>query len=538
MTEKLKKHGDITEDEALHIFILATVTYAYEMEWNYSNLHKTCFNHRFDFTGLSEALGKWYEEVFSRISDRRAPEKYRNFIGSIPSNMACPPLAYAVTPASYVAKAMERVRQWKTDSLEQNFRTSDFVCANKKMAGWIKDNVPLSFDVSYHVMYHDLGNVTFARFGALGSLPFYEREVDEETFWKLSETGLVPFLQCNSVVKGKTLYAVACPVEYKNVLDAVVDGRPASEEIKTSTRVPKDLSYINSLTSRLPSGDITLEEADNLYLLFKTYQALKLAAQKAHSSETVREAKKATDPGMEALRSWYRRVETSLKQNKRGNFVYTLPGDMNMNLFQIRKQVKRCLEMLPEEPLEVTTRNEDRFPVKDVFLDSKYLVIDRPPNKYVRYFSNRYGFFARNDIDINEWKPVARCEDGNGDSMFDNEYGSPKLGKLRFAESLGIKFIVMGKNTVAVKKDDLEKTLEILSVPDDEVVQAAMFAVQKDLEETRKTGGSALKEKWLKGIGKHCMPLRYMRKGAETAYNRQKEKKEYLDENEWMEVDR
>jgi hypothetical protein len=539
MTKKLKKEGDVSENEALYIFILATVVYAYEMGWNYATRYDASFNYRFDFSELSEALGKWYEEVLSRISDFRAPEKYRNFIGSIPSNMACPPLTYATSPGSHVAKAMEKVRQWKVDALEKSFRTSDFVCANKKMADWIKDNVPLSFDVSYHVMYHELGNVTFARFGVLGSLPFYEREVDEETFWKLSEIGAVPFLQCNSVVKGKTLYAVACPVEYKDLLNAAVDGKSVSEEIKTSARVPKDLSYINSLISRLPAKDITLEEADNLYLLLKMYQALKIAAQKAHSPETRREALKATDPGLEALRSWYERVETSLKRKRRGNFIYTLPNNMNMPLFQLGKQVKRCLKMLPKEPLEVTMRNEHSFPVKDVFLDARRLVINQAPafpNKYVRYLSNRYGFFDRNDIDINEWKPVARCEDSNGEYMFDNMYGSPTLGKLRFAESLGIRFIVMEKNTVAVRKDDLEKTLEILSVPDDEVVQAAMFAVKRD-EETRKKTGVPVEE-WLKHIGENCIPLMYMQQGAEIAYNRQKEKKEYLDEYEWMVMDR
>lgn len=64
---------------------------------------------------------------------------------------------------------------------------------------------------------------------------------------------------------------------------------------KTSTHTPKDISYIDSLTSHVSfKRDISLEEADDLYLLFKMYQALKTAALKVKGP--VRQLKMQPNP--------------------------------------------------------------------------------------------------------------------------------------------------------------------------------------------------------------------------------------------------
>ena len=64
MTEKLRWQGDVTADEAMHIFLLAVVAYAYEMG-ALEGRYKNSFGGKFDCAELSSALGEWYDEVFS-----------------------------------------------------------------------------------------------------------------------------------------------------------------------------------------------------------------------------------------------------------------------------------------------------------------------------------------------------------------------------------------------------------------------------------------------------------------------------------------
>jgi len=97
-TEKLKNKGDVSEDEATRIFILATVVYAYEMGETLDKQYRNSFRDKLDVSEISEALGKWYKEVFLRISDDQEsdviPSEYYNFVASIPSPLICPPTNY------------------------------------------------------------------------------------------------------------------------------------------------------------------------------------------------------------------------------------------------------------------------------------------------------------------------------------------------------------------------------------------------------------------------------------------------------------
>lgn len=120
------------------------------------------------------------------------------------------------------------------------------------------------------------------------------------------------------------------------------------------------------------------------------------------------------------------------------------------------------------------------------------------------------------------------------------------LEKLLLMESLGIKYIVMYKDIVAVKEKDREKMLEIINVPNNKIMRVAGFAAQKELEEirdesdrlTKKPENSealdilARREKRLRTVREDYIPLEHITKGVEIAYNMQKE--EYLDEGEWM----
>jgi len=275
-----------------------------------------------------------------------------------------------------------------------------------------------------------------------------------------------------------------------------------------------------------------------------------MAALYSYDQHFTQQVQDVTKPGLDALSLWYKTVKRELKKGRRGNFVYTLPSNLDMNLYQLRKPIERCLEMLPKEPPEVVTRYDDRFSVKDALLDTKCTKVTGVSDKYVRYRSSRYGFFKRNDIDLEQWKPVIRCKECAGDDIFDRSFGIPILGKLRFAEfSLGIKQIVMG-DVVAVKEEDYQKMLEVLKLSDSKIMEIAEFLVQKELEEiwaereklaktpenSEKLDALKRRENMLKR--KSGIPLGHVIKGVEIAYKAQRAREEYLDEGDWMEMDR
>jgi len=538
MTEKLRTQGDITVDEAAHIFVLATVIYTYEAGHVFERRYRKIFGDKFDYTEMSAALDEWYKEVFSRIPDYRPMNKYRNFVASIPSRFLCPLIKMKVDSKLYTktTKTRNQKPNKKERSLKSLFSTTDYfyfdeVKANREMQKWLKNNVPLSFDA----IRCDERTV-LARFGVLGLLPTIKKTIKKEkieTLWKLH----VPFLRSDKTKD--EFYSVIYPPEYKDVVDAVANDLPLPPMPQESSRAPRDIEYINSLIERLPYQDITLEEADNLYLLFKMYQALMVAA--LDGNGYLRDGiEKTVEPGLNALRSWYETVEKELKKGRRGNFVYTLPSDLSMNLYQLRKPVENCLKMLPKEPPEIAVRDKEDLPVKDVFLDTSCMPIstehvigtNRFEVKSFRYQTGRYGFFERNGINLKEWKPVLRCHGYMGNTALNLFYGDPVLGKLRFAEHLGIKYIVV-ENVVAVKEKDRERMLEILNLPNDKIMLAAEIAAQKDPKTAQDD-----KNTWNELMGTKNPSLEHVIQGVEMVYKAQKDQKEYIDDGSWMEIDR
>ena len=416
----------------------------------------------------------------------------------------------------------------KQHILKKVFKTPEhFSCsANEKMVVWIKNNVPLSFDVICYrgELNPKYGGIDFARFGLLDVLPTYEREIEKEKSQILFDID-IPFLR--SALNEKTdTYSVICPLEYKEVLDAIADNAPIPEipPEKADVYIPKDVAYINSLASSLPFRDITEEEADNIYLLFKMYQALRIAALKGKGSAHFKQqAQNATEPILNALVVWYKAVEKELKKGRRGNFVYTLPSNPDMNLYQLRKPIKKCLEMLPKEPLKVAIRSKEDLPIEDVFFDTGCTTMKKGSNKSFLCETSRCGFYERNGANLKEWKPILQYNEGFSEDFILNSYSEgPAIGKLRFAEySLGIKYIIVdGK--IAVKEKDYQKMVEVFKLSDSKIMEAAELIKQKKKEE---------------GV-QNVEPLEYIIKGVEMVYKAQKAQEEYFEENDWMEIDR
>ena len=205
MIKKLKTQGDISKEEATRMFVLATVIYAYGMGQYKESRFWDNFNYKFDFSELSDAIGRWYKEVLLRIPDKISGE-YHNFIASIPSAMVCPPPEsshYRESTAPRTMSAIREIRYEKAYALRKNPVTSDSVCANGPMVEWLESNVPLSFDVTYCYKYTYDFEVQFARFGVLNLLPIHVREIDEDGLRKLSDLD-IPILRTESIVrKGK-----------------------------------------------------------------------------------------------------------------------------------------------------------------------------------------------------------------------------------------------------------------------------------------------------------------------------------------------
>jgi len=499
MTEKLKTQGDVTEDEATYIFILATVVYTYELGQHFGKQHLNDFNFKFNYPDVSEALGEWYDEVRSQISDEF---EFHNFITTIPSIPLCPVLIGVERSYARTLHAIYKVWYEKGHILERNWTTSNSLHnVDERMFQWLKENAPLSFDI----MPGSRGKIHFVRYGVLGLLPVYESEIEQEKLHKLTET---------------------------------------------KTRAPKDVTYIESLTSRLYShGDISLEEADNLYLLLKMYQILRARARQAKGPEAApfrQKIRSMAEPGLQALRLWYEAVEKMLKQNKHGNFVQTLPNNTSMNLYQLGAPIKRCLKILPKEPPEVIVRCNDVFDIKDVCLDVGRVAIKTEFDEYAYYISSRYGFFERNGIDMSLWKTITKYENRAWKDIFEsprkNMMENIMLGKLCFAEYLGIKYIIIN-NAIAVQEEDRKKALEILNLPNNKILYAAELAVQKDLEKiqnelTKRPEDETLvnKERALRTMNADNIALEYITQGVKMVYKAQKDKEEYIEDGDWMEV--
>jgi len=121
-------------------------------------------------------------------------------------------------------------------------------------------------------------------------------------------------------------------------------------------------------------------------------------------------------------------------------------------------------------------------------------------------------------------------------------------GKLYFAErSLGIKQIVI-EDMVAVKEEDYPKMLEVLKLPDIKIMNIAQLLGQRELEEIRaekerlaKTPENYKKLDVLErkeSILKRTVVIEHVIKATEMVYEAQKAQEEYLEENNWMEIDR
>ena len=225
----------------------------------------------------------------------------------------------------------------------------------------------------------------------------------------------------------------------------------------------KDVRYIKSLMARMEG--ISLEEADNIYSLLKFHQSARQAFRLAHIT--------GRDNIFDVFAEWYQRAGKLIEKSP-GNFVHTIPHEI-CNLYQAKVPIRQCLKLLPYEPVDATIPKND-ISIRDIPFDT-WIV---PYENFVRCTSKRYGFFARNGFNFNDWRFLTSCSD---EDFFDVEKffsGHMRTGrmivyKLKVMTGMGI-FPARVDRTdkrILVKKEDYDNASIIANIPEKEIIKRA-----------------------------------------------------------------
>jgi hypothetical protein len=266
----------------------------------------------------------------------------------------------------------------------------------------------------------------------------------------------------------------------------------------------KDVRYIKSLMARMEG--ISLEEADNIYSLLKFHQSARQAFRLAHIT--------GRDNIFDVFAEWYQRAGKLIEKSP-GNFVHTIPHEI-CNLYQAKVPIRQCLKLLPYEPVDATIPKND-ISIRDIPFDT-WIV---PYENFVRCTSKRYGFFARNGFNFNDWRFLTSCSD---EDFFDVEKffsghmpyrGRMIVYKLKVMTGMGI-FPARVDRTdkrILVKKEDYDNASIIVNIPEKEIIKRADSYIRYTRDEAYIDVITKLADE---GIAK----------------------KEYLKEDNWLEMDR
>lgn len=86
LTEKLKKEGDITPDEADYVFILRCISRGhYEGYFRKPYFKNNFSSYPFWIDEVTGILEEWYKEVYKKVKE----QKTGNFITTVPGDLLC-----------------------------------------------------------------------------------------------------------------------------------------------------------------------------------------------------------------------------------------------------------------------------------------------------------------------------------------------------------------------------------------------------------------------------------------------------------------
>ena len=290
------------------------------------------------------------------------------------------------------------------------------------------------------------------------------------------------------------------PVRTNGLSRDFLEGVPTRYGMRSPGRF-KDIEYIKSLMPKMKS--MSLEEADNIYDLLKFHQTARQAFRLAHVT--------GRDGVFDVFAEWYRRAGELIEP---GNFVHTVPRE-TCNFYQAKVHIRRCLKLLPYEPVSAFLHKKD-VSVRDVPFDT--LVV--PYKDFVWYVAERYGFFARNGISFKNWRFLTSYpEKDNYDIKYffqgNEPYGELMIiYKLKAMLKMSIRPALMDEK-IFVKDKDYDRASMIMNVSEGDI--AERFNPRAYSRYTRK-------EAYIDIITKLA--------------DERIAKKEYLDEGEWMEIER
>ena len=318
LTQKLKTQGDVSQNEADYIYIIDCLLrcYSHGSLGNFSYfdyLRNNFYASTESCSRLTDSLEKWYDAVLNNIRFH----KTGNFLTTVS----------AVRDRYTERKIYGNVQKktWQITEGIEKFETDSCLRANinKPMAEWIsshRENL-LTFDVfavanalGMPENFIDIGfsrpNVVNRLFPRGKGFTYIERDAIADLKYNvLSHLGIPLMYVCTFEEKMPFI----CPAEFEEIVSAAIqsldeaalsvpeskrillntESPPVKEIIdkltdrygvfnnEEKTTFPKDVSYILSATEKLKKyGDITEEESDNIYMLFKFAQSLNIKMRK------------------------------------------------------------------------------------------------------------------------------------------------------------------------------------------------------------------------------------------------------------------
>jgi len=181
---------------------------------------------------------------------------------------------------------------------------------------------------------------------------------DEEKEKTLTALG-IPFIKRSIEIFGETETVLIYPERNEETVNAVLSGE--IREAKESPAKPgmtKDKAFIlRSLQTLESTGDISEEDADMIFLLFKFSQQL-IRDNRSGGK------KKQTEELLKYLDKWYGAVYRMLSQGKSGNFETTVPLS-ERDVLYAGKNLKKCIESLSEESCFLILPGQRNFDAYD-----------------------------------------------------------------------------------------------------------------------------------------------------------------------------
>lgn len=341
LTEKLKREGDVSQEEADLIYMFERLQEAHRSlvgvdmiglfpKFGFPKLKSDSFsfdNVEFDFISgflnpMSSALKEWYETV----ADLVALGRTGNFVTTIPTNTLLSKRKEEKDTVYFMKRAIEH--------LSKEDRAVD-------VTGELAEKVLSSAD---SFLVSDF--------------------IDHGSFLRFSRYGLMSRL------------------ERKN----------------------GDVLFLKKMMKKLKKEDITLEESDAIYTIIKFTQAMNGFTDLLYSRIIFEGIKGYSESKLQkqikrrqkALSSWFEEVYKAASTGRSGNFLYTLPVYGLDGLDGSHKYIRKSLELLPEQLILAKLSDKPVLPdmagiffddERNVLMSQRYNIVREvvKPDKYVRF---------------------------------------------------------------------------------------------------------------------------------------------------------